>query len=169
MAGIAAVLGAMAGPVFGMFNTAVRNRTQWEFLRGQAEELRIQAAQAQDIGAAEIRNFVRTSSYRRGAIVAGWGASGLDANSGSAFESLLAQSGFDALQKLQMKRSTAIQVRNLETQAVWTDYSRKILDVQLPLQLLGAGLQGASGAGASFGAAFGGSGAGTMKAAAAGG
>jgi len=151
--GLAQIAAAAAGPVWGIFNTAVRNRTQWEFLRGQGEETRIQAQQVRDVGAAELRNFVRMSTYRTGAIAASWGSSGLDATSGSALESVLAQAAFDGIQKLQIKRSTAIQARNLETQANYTDYSRKILDVQLPLQVINAGLQGASG-NTSFGALF---------------
>ncbi|HJS83093.1 MAG TPA: hypothetical protein VJ742_09700, partial [Nitrososphaera sp.] len=78
---------------------------------------------------------------------------GIAADSGSAFENLMAQAGVNALTKLNIKRNTDLQVRNLQVGIDFMDYQRKILDKQLPLQMINSGLSGASG-GVSAGSMF---------------
>ena len=142
-----------AGAAYGMFTAFVSNRTQWEYLRAQSQELAKQIQQVRTIGATEIRMFARTAVYRMGAIEAQWGHSGIAADSGSAFENLMAQAGVNALTKLNIKRNTDLQVRNLQVGIDFMDYQRKILDKQLPLQMINSGLSGASG-GVSAGSMF---------------
>lgn len=148
----------LAGAAWGMLNTGIQNRTQSEYLRFSEMEVRKQAIQVRAVGASEIRMFQRTNQYRMGAIEAGWGHSGVAADSGSAFETILAQAATAGLQKLQMKRSTDIQVRNLLTTASFQDYQQQILTNQLPIQMVNAGMQGAvsgsGGSSGSFGSAF---------------
>ena len=148
---------AWAGAIWGAFNAHIQNRTQWEYLRTQAREMRVQANIIRDMGASEIRMFQRAAHYRRGAIVANWGHSGIAADSGSALETLLTQAATDGLTKLQMQRNTDQEYRNMIVSAQFADYSRKILDRQIYLQMTNAAIQGASAgssAGNSFGSSF---------------
>lgn len=150
---------AVAGAAWGMFNVGVQNRTQAEYLRQTEHELKVQADQTRAIGASEIRMFQRVNQYRIGAIEAGWGHSGVAADSGSAFETVLAQAATAGLQKLQMQRSTDLKVRDILTTAAFQKYQRDILTKQLPIQLTNAGIQGAASGmsmsgGGSFGSSF---------------
>lgn len=153
----AQLLGMITGATWGVFNAGIANRTQWEYLRTQARETRVQADTIKDVGASEIRMFQRSAHYRRGAIVANWGHSGIAADSGSAFEVLMAQAAADGLSKLQLQRNADLQYRSTLVSAQFLDYQRKITDRQLPLQLINSGLQGASsgiGSGNTFGSSF---------------
>lgn len=152
---MAAGAGMIAGAIWGAYNQALSNRTQWKYLQSTSREVRRQADQVRAIGASEIRMFHRQAEYRLGSIEATFGHSGVAADSGSAFETLMAQAGVDALSKLQTQRSTDIQARNLDVTAAFIDHQRKILDRQLGIQMINGAIQGASGgASQGFGANF---------------
>ena len=137
-----ALVAAIAAGMWGAANAGIANRTQWQYLQAQGREIRIQAQQIRSIGASEIRMFQRQSQYRVGAIQASWGHSGVAADSGSAFESIMAQAAVHGLTKLQIQRNVDIQARNMDVSAAFADYQREILDQQLPLQLINGALQG---------------------------
>lgn len=129
---------ALAG--FGGFMGAVQNRSKYQALVQQEQNLRQQARITKELGQFELYLFQRRAENERGAIPAVAAFSGFRTFEGSAFEVLMEQAREDATTAVQMRTARGLQAHGFETQARQARFAQTMLDRQLPLDMIGGAL-----------------------------
>ena len=140
MAGAAmAVLAA-----YGAYTGYLDNKNQQNQLALQQKNLHAQEKITKELGVFEFGIFMRRAEFLRGAIPAAAAGAGVRADSGSAFEVLMEQARNDASEGLQIQQARTLQAYGLGQQRQQAKFQQKVTKRQLPLDIIGGAMQGAS-------------------------
>lgn len=107
------LMAAAAVSVFGKIQSGLFARKQGRIAE---EELNLQADILLQQRAKDVQFLSEAQAARRGGITGKFAASGVDVNSGSAFDTLLAQSRFDSVERSRLLFESQLQARQLRFQ-----------------------------------------------------